>query len=290
MLPIAKLRQLKFSRSDQLGAKTKYRPIMKTPISYYGGKQTLASRITKLIPPHNLYCEPFLGGAAVFFAKEPSPVEVINDHDNRVINFYRVCRDNFHLLQYLIQRTPHSRSVHTETKLVLQNPDKFGDTYRAWAFWCQTSMTFASGLMSSFAYARKKNSCEKKLKNKRLMFDESIPDRLDLVQIECCDALRVIRSRDSTDSFFYCDPPYFNAVMGHYDGYTAENFEDLLTTLSEIKGKFLLSSYPSDILAKFTKKHRWNTVEIVKALSVTHQVTRSKTEVLTANYPISLPA
>jgi site-specific DNA-adenine methylase len=52
---------------------------MKTPISYYGGKQKLASTILKLIPDHNLYCEPFLGGAAIFFAKEQSNVEVIND-------------------------------------------------------------------------------------------------------------------------------------------------------------------------------------------------------------------
>jgi DNA adenine methylase len=47
---------------------------LKTPVSYYGGKQQLASIILGLIPEHRLYCEPFLGWAAVFFAKEPSPV------------------------------------------------------------------------------------------------------------------------------------------------------------------------------------------------------------------------
>lgn len=43
---------------------------LRTPISYYGGKQRLISKILPLIPEHNLYCEPFLGGAAIFFAKE----------------------------------------------------------------------------------------------------------------------------------------------------------------------------------------------------------------------------
>jgi hypothetical protein len=51
---------------------------MKTPLSYYGGKQQLARTILGLVPEHRLYCEPFLGGAAVFFAKKPSPCEVIN--------------------------------------------------------------------------------------------------------------------------------------------------------------------------------------------------------------------
>jgi DNA adenine methylase len=55
-------------------------------LSYYGGKQTLASRILELIPPHRLYCEPFLGGAAIFFAKEQSRVEIINDADGELVN------------------------------------------------------------------------------------------------------------------------------------------------------------------------------------------------------------
>jgi DNA adenine methylase len=39
---------------------------MKTPITYYGGKQQLAKKIIALIPQHNIYCEPFIGGCAVF--------------------------------------------------------------------------------------------------------------------------------------------------------------------------------------------------------------------------------
>ena len=52
---------------------------MKTPITYYGGKQTMLKHILHLIPEHRLYTEAFCGGAAVFFAKNPSDGEVIND-------------------------------------------------------------------------------------------------------------------------------------------------------------------------------------------------------------------
>lgn len=38
-------------------------------ISYYGGKQRLASKIIQYIPPHTVYVEPFCGGCAVMFKK-----------------------------------------------------------------------------------------------------------------------------------------------------------------------------------------------------------------------------
>lgn len=45
---------------------------MKTPISYYGGKQTMLKHILPLIPQHRVYTEAFCGGAAVLFAKRPA--------------------------------------------------------------------------------------------------------------------------------------------------------------------------------------------------------------------------
>ena len=42
---------------------------LKTPISYYGGKQQLSSVILSLLPPHKAYNEPFFGGGAIFFCE-----------------------------------------------------------------------------------------------------------------------------------------------------------------------------------------------------------------------------
>jgi hypothetical protein len=60
---------------------------MRTPITYYGGKQKLASIILDMMPQHRIYVEPFFGGGAVFFAKPKSPMEVINDTNDRLINW-----------------------------------------------------------------------------------------------------------------------------------------------------------------------------------------------------------
>ncbi|MFI5141085.1 MAG: DNA adenine methylase, partial [Bacteroidia bacterium] len=98
---------------------------LKTPISYYGGKQKLAKTIIGLIPEHNLYCEPFCGGAAVFFNKPASNVEVINDTNNELINFYKVVKNDFANLEKEIQSTLHSRALHKKAWLIYNSPDTY---------------------------------------------------------------------------------------------------------------------------------------------------------------------
>ena len=62
----------------------------KTPLAYYGGKQKLVPVILPLIPAHDIYIEPFVGGGALFWAKKPSNLEVINDNNRELINFIKV--------------------------------------------------------------------------------------------------------------------------------------------------------------------------------------------------------
>ncbi len=262
---------------------------MKTPITYYGGKQKLAATILKLIPEHKLYCEPFIGGAAIFFAKEPSPVEVINDVNSEMINFYKTVQNDFTSLEKHIRITLHSRKSFREASVIYNNPDMFTEIQRAWAVWCLASQGFAGMLDGSWGYDVAKNTTTKKITNKRTTFTEDYAIRLQNVQIECTDALRIIRSRDQAKAFFYCDPPYFNSDCGHYDGYSKDDFESLLKLLSGIKGKFLLSSYPSPILKQYNKAMGWDQVEIKQTVSVANnngKPGKAKTEVLTANYSL----
>ncbi len=75
--------------------------------------------------------------------------------------------------------------------------------------------------------------------------------------------------------------------MGHYNGYTKEDFKTLLKTLLNIKGKFLLSSYPSEILNKYTLDNNWHQISIEQNVKVSN-IGKKKIEVLTANYPIKI--
>ncbi len=263
---------------------------LRTPISYYGGKQKLARRIVSVIPPHVLYCEPFIGGAAVFFAKEPSKVEVINDTNKELMNFYRVAKEDFTSLEKEIRISLHSRDLHRKASVIYNNPDMFSEIKRAWAVWLTSSQSFSSQLDSSWGYDKSSNTTTKKINSKKEGFVEEMAIRLQNCQIECADALYIIASRDTVDSFFYCDPPYYNSDCGHYDGYSEADFEALLFLLAGIKGKFLLSSYPSPLLEKYAKENGWHQWSVKQQVSVNAKggKQKSKTEVLTGNFPIDL--
>jgi len=95
---------------------------MKTPITYWGGKQQLAQTILKLIPDHKQYNEPFFGGGAIFFAKKPAEVEFINDINGEMINFYRTLKLDFDQLKTEIDCTLHSEFQHKQAKGIYTSP------------------------------------------------------------------------------------------------------------------------------------------------------------------------
>lgn len=262
---------------------------MKTPITWYGGKQRMLKHILPLIPEHTTYTESFFGGGAVFFAKQPALVEIINDTNKEAINFYSVITKYFNGIQAEIQSTLHSRTAFNDAKVINQNPHLFDEIKRAWAFFVLSSQSFSSNF-SSFGYDVTTIRTINSVANKRESFTDDYKKRLERTIIENDDALNVIKRYDEADTFHYVDPPYFNSNCHNYKGYTEADFKDLLNVLSGIKGKFLLSSYPSDILTEYTSINSWFTKTVDKQISVTsglkNNKAKFKTEVLTANYPI----
>src|SRR6266478_4450759 len=96
---------------------------MNLPLKWHGGKYYLASRIVALMPPHLHYVEPFFGGGAVLFAREPEDAplwlpphqgvsEVVNDINGRLVNFWRVLQspDTFARFRRRVEAIPVARS------------------------------------------------------------------------------------------------------------------------------------------------------------------------------------
>lgn len=260
---------------------------LKTPITYYGGKQMMLRHILPLIPEHHTYVEPFFGGGAVYWAKQPSKAEVVNDINNRLITFYKVLKYDIEELQRLIDETFHSRAQHAESgKEYASGADEISDMLRmAWAVWTQTNMSFSSQIGSGFGFDLK-GKCALKISNKKKMLTEAYQQRIRTTTIESYDVLKVIRTYDSPETFFYLDPPYVSANQGHYAGYTLEHFKALLDACANLKGKFLLSSYPEDLLTDYRQQHGWIAEDHVKTLAVDgrRKANKTKTECLTRNY------
>lgn len=122
-------------------------------------------------------------------------------------------------------------------------------------------------------------------------FTQHLVDRIEHTYIENEDALKILYSRNVKNAFHYIDPPYPNTDQGHYAGYTFEDYERLLNFCADdCKGKFLLSSYNSEMLDHFTKVHGWHKKEINLMISGSRSLNsrkgrnQARTEVLVSNY------
>jgi DNA adenine methylase len=255
---------------------------LKTPITYWGGKQKMLDYILPLIPEHRIYTEAFFGGGAVFWAKEPAKVEFINDKNAEVINFYRVLKQDFAKLKREIDVTLHSEFQQKQAKAIYLDSTGHSEVKRAWAVWALSHQSFYSILTNSWKCS-KSRAMGSQIQTRKESFTDIYSKRLERTSVFCRDALEIIRKTDHEDAFHYIDPPYFNADMGHYGGYTINNFESLLQLLTAIRGKFMLSSYPSDILTDYAEKAKWKMIEL--------NLPRSggggrKVEVLTVNYGV----
>ena len=219
-----------------------------SPISYLGGKDWLARRIHNYIPPHTTYVEVFAGSAKVFFAKPSSPVEVINDRDQGLMNLFRVIADPERVLelQRLASLTPFSREEFTYCKKHWQSYSD--EARRAWAW-------FVAARQSRFAHFGLGWSCETdggKISVGASRWLSSIGlfpkfhNRLRGVHIENRDFRQIISKFDSRETWFYLDPPYVWATRRSWKfqhEMTDEDHVDLVNLLLGLEGSCLLSGY-----------------------------------------------
>ncbi len=258
---------------------------MKTPITYYGGKQNMLKYIIPYVPEHTTYIEPFAGGAALFFAKEPARLNVINDRNRELVNFYEISKTKHGELSALVQATVHSRSLHSDAIVIYHNPHLFDPVRRAWALWVLSKMSFCSKLGGTFGYEKKGNKTAKRIINAALFFDDTLQQKLEQTTIENEDALKVLERYDSEHAFHFVDPPYINTNQGHYGGYTEKDFVALLDILIGLKGKWMLTMYPAQVLDAYVKKHSWRVVEVEKTLAAS-KTRKKQVELMVMNYKV----
>ena len=166
----------------------------------------MLKHILPLVPKHNLYAEVFAGGAALFFAKETSNIEVINDLNGKLINFYQTTVNQFEELKKQIEKTLHSRSQYQHAWYIYNTPDYFSKVERAWAMFVLSKLSFASEISPPFGFHKTKNLNSTKLRNAKQAFDLPLKKRLESTTIENDDALTVLKRFDNPEAFHFIDP------------------------------------------------------------------------------------
>lgn len=235
------------------------KPKLKTPISYYGGQQRSLKHIMPLIPEHELYNEPFAGGAALLFAKEPAKINVINDINGELMNFYRTVVTDFVELNIEIMKTLHSREQHRMAEFIYLNPTLFSNVKRAWAVWVLCNMGFAGQLNGSYGYCKTKSDCmTRKVINNKERFCEDMKELLERCNIENDHAFNVIKRYDTENTFHFLAPPYIDTDMGHYGGLFSESdLVELLKIAANLQGKFMLMMFPNEHIKDYAERHNW---------------------------------
>jgi len=228
-------------------------------IPWIGGKRRLAKTILPLFPAHECYVEPFAGGAALFFIKQPSNVEVLNDINGDLINLYRVVKH--HLEEFIRQFKWALISRQMFAWLKQTNVDTLTDIQRAARFYYLQRMAFGGKVDNqSFGTA---TTSGPRLNLLRIEEELSAAHlRLSRVYIEHLSWHECVRRYDRPHTIFYLDPPYWGTV-----GYGVEFDFDQYVLMAElartIKGKMVVSVNDITEMRDVFSGFRMSTADIV---------------------------
>lgn len=232
---------------------------MKAPFPYIGGKSKLAPTIIQLIPEHTTYCEVFAGAAWVFFGKEPSKFEVINDRDGELISFYRVVQNHPEEFLKQFRFCLTSREVFNDWKTQM-DAGGLTDIQKAARYFYLQRLCFGGRVRNrSFGV-----SLDKSPRINLARLEEQLSEvhfRLSHVTIENLDWRDFITRYDRPETFFYLDPPYSGSPMYRHN-LSMDDYRDMAEILSGVKGNWILSIDNTEAIRDVFKAYRQRQVKV----------------------------
>jgi DNA adenine methylase len=218
-------------------------------LRYPGSKWSIASQIASYFGPHYHYVEPYFGSGAVFFTKDPSPHEIVNDYNELVVNFFRILRDRTDDLVWELEATPWSRAEYDEAHIV--TGDALEDARR---FVVRIWQAHASDLAKKTGW--KNRGVRQQARGMSVRWQRVPAELAELAwrmkdaEIEHRPALEVMRRFSAKDTMIYADPPYLPSTrtqtMYGQEMTEAEHIE-MLEVLVAHAGPVVLSGYANDL-------------------------------------------
>jgi DNA adenine methylase len=168
-----------------------------------------------------------------------------------------VLRDDFEEFNRLVQLYPYSRQEYYNCR---ENWEKEPDKIKRAAMWFVIArQSFGGNFSESWSFGvntKRRNICAQV--SKHLSIVELLPpisNRLQQIQVENLDFKKCIITYDTPNTLFYCDPPYLHETRSKDKGYTHEmstkDHMEFLETITNIKGKSIISGYPSEFYSGF---------------------------------------
>lgn len=258
---------------------------MRTMLRYPGSKQRIAPWIIEQMPKHHSYLEPYFGGGAILFNKEPSRIETINDLDDDVINLFRVIKNSVAREKLIkeIVLTPYARQEYDEAFPV--NPELLLPVDRAKNFLIRSGMGHGFRLCEKCGWKKDVYAREAayavRYWNDLPEVITNVAQRLKMVQIEHKPAVELIKAFNHDNVLIYADPPYVMSTRTrkqYRHEMTDEEHAELCKTLLLHTGPVILSGYDNDIYNKYL--HGWRKI----STPARAENSLPRTEVLWMNY------
>ena len=266
--------------------------------NYFGGKNRYLDFIIPNVPKHEIYVEPFCGSCAVLLNKPISSVEIINDMDSRIINFFRVLRTAPDALIHQLHLTPYSSNEYQYALEVSLDPIE--DARR---FFIRAMMNF--GGSPSGDTKRKSSirfSCESRKGinaqvSKLISKIEGLNDvatRISLCQIDNRNALEIMSKKhiNKQEAFIFLDPPYLEESRNSKNDYHFEMTNYMHTKLAQIafdsKAKIMVCGYPSLSMDSLYPKSKWKRISGPnRATNLGKRKDNNKIECIWVNYDVN---
>ncbi len=276
-------------------------PLVSPILKWVGGKRQLLDSIEPLIPKCSTFYEPFIGGGAVLFSRQPDKA-VINDLNPELINVYLTIknepkalieklkehRDNsseeyFYSIRALDRDKEvfeNMMNVERAARIIYLNKTCYNGLFRVnssgefnspWGRYKNPNITNETTINALHTYFNKAN-----------------------ITIKCGDyreALKGIRK----GAFIYFDPPYMPiSSSASFTGYTAGGFgeqeqialKEQCDALNEKGIKFLVSNSSCPFIEELYKDYIVEHVNAKRAINANPQKRGEIKEVLIRNYEL----
>lgn len=219
-------------------------------IKWIGGKHGKEDFYVDRMPKHRIYCDCTFGsGAVTFFKEDVLPagyMTVINDKNDKLVNFMLQLRDNKEELKRLCAGLPYSESLYEKYKW---EPEPTDPLERAVRFFYIMRLTFSGG-----GHKYRNGLGLSKTQNKATTYRHAVElfdgmaDRIKNWTILNRDMIEVIDFYDTHETLFYIDPPYEGYEDIYAGGFTRSMHVALRKRLETIKGKAMVCYYPAPLI------------------------------------------
>lgn len=266
---------------------------MNSPIKWVGGKRNLKKELVSIMPEHMQYVEVFSGAAWVLLEKEPAKLEILNDINGDLINFYKVIQDEVKCKELIdkLYFIPKSREIFDEYDIKIKKKEYKNDVEHAVMFYYLLKLVFGGRFDRE-----KKSFCVPNDGRKNINYDKfpneflELHERLKNVYIEKEDFKYILDKYDRKDGkgLFYLDPPYLDTTEVNYGTkFGIDEYTTLRDKLSTLNDKFILTCNDKPELRELFKDFYIMDKDVHYSVSGTSSANKKYGELIITNYSIN---